>query len=118
MNALFCQFTAHNGGPYFVQVFNPKQPQGMCAAPERMFTQEEFQDSPGLKRRCIVDRDEQIAQKQAIVSIYSHGTSESIEATRLMCGNMRQRLRSMRDSTFVPQEKSFASPLAVTIAHR
>lgn len=39
----------------------------------------------GLKRRCILDRDEQIAQKHAIVSIYSDETPESVEATRIMC---------------------------------
>ncbi|WP_027332301.1 hypothetical protein [Mycolicibacterium tusciae] len=59
----------------------------MCTAAERDFSQEEFQAVPGLQRRCILDRDEQIAQKNAIVSFYSDETPESIEATRIMCGN-------------------------------
>lgn len=87
MNALFCQHTAYNGGPYYVQVFNPKMPPGMCTAPVRDFTQDEFSAVPGLKRRCILDRDEQIAQKHAIVSIYSDGTPESVEATRIICNS-------------------------------
>ncbi len=33
------------------------------------------------------DRDEQIAQKKAIVSIYSDGTAESVNGARLMCAN-------------------------------
>lgn len=85
MNALFCQHTAYNGGPYYLQVFNPKMPPGMCTASERDFTEEEFQAIPGLKRRCILDRDEQITQKHAIVSIYSDETPKSVEATRIMC---------------------------------
>jgi hypothetical protein len=59
----------------------------MCTAAEKTYSQEEFQAIPGLKRRCILDRNEQIAQKQAIVSFYSDGTPESIEATRLMRSN-------------------------------
>ena len=62
-----------------------KASRSSCSASERDFTQEEFQDIPGLKRRCILDRDEQIAQKHAIVSIYSDETPESVEAARIMC---------------------------------
>ncbi|GJJ23127.1 hypothetical protein MTY414_68000 [Mycolicibacterium mageritense] len=88
MNALFCQFTTYEGGPYYVQVFNLRVPgEGMCTAAERYFTQEEFGAIPGLKRRCVLDRDEQIAQKKAMVSIYSDGTPESVQAARLMCSN-------------------------------
>lgn len=89
MNALFCKQTAYNGGPYYVQVFNPKMPAGMCTASVGDFTQEEFQAIPGLQRRCILDRDEQIAQKHAIVSIYSDETPESVEATRIMCDSTK-----------------------------
>lgn len=87
MNALFCRFTSVDG-PYYVQVFNLRVPgKGMCTAAEADFTQEEFQAVPGLKRRCILDRDEQIAQKQAVVTIYSDGTPQSIAGARLICSN-------------------------------
>lgn len=90
MNALFCKFTTYEGGPYYVQVFNPTYPgEGMCTASEQSYTQEEFGDIPGLKRRCSLDRSEQIAQKKAIVSIYSDGTPESVQAARLMCSNTK-----------------------------
>lgn len=90
MNALFCKFTTYEGGPYYVQVFNPTVPgEGMCTASEQSYTQEEFGDIPGLKRRCSLDRSEQIAQKKAIVSIYSDGTPESVQAARLMCSNTK-----------------------------
>ena len=87
MNALFCSHTAYTGSPYYVQVFNPTMPPGMCSAADPMFTQEEFSDIPGLKRQCNLDRDEQIAQKHAIVSIYSDETPGSIDAARLICTN-------------------------------
>lgn len=61
MNALFWSFTAYTGGRYHVQVFSPKQPPGMCTAADLNSSQEEFQASPGLKRQCNFDRDEQIA---------------------------------------------------------
>jgi hypothetical protein len=88
MNARFCRFETFEGGPYYVQVFNPQVPgDGMCAGAVVSYTQEEFGAIPGLKRRCILDRDEQIAQKRAIVSIYSDGAAESVAAARLMCSN-------------------------------
>jgi hypothetical protein len=58
MNALFCSHLAYTGSPYYVRLFNPTQPPGMCIAADRMFTQKEFQAIPGLKRQCIFDRDE------------------------------------------------------------
>lgn len=71
-----------------MQVFNLRVPgKGMCTASEADYTQEVFQAIPGLKRRCNLDRDEQIAQKKAIVSIYSDGTPESIAGARLICSN-------------------------------
>jgi hypothetical protein len=87
MNALFCSFTAYTGGPYYVQVFNPQQPPGMCTGAQKTYTQEEFGDVPGLKRQCIFDRDEQIQQKHAIVSIYADESQASIDAARLICTN-------------------------------
>lgn len=87
MNAIFCRHSSING-PYYVQVFNLRVPgQGMCTTAETYFTQQEFQAVPGLKRRCSLDRDEQIVQKAAIVSIYSDGTPESIAGARLICSN-------------------------------
>jgi hypothetical protein len=78
---------AVNGSPYYVQVYNPKQPPGMCAGAVKTFTQEEFTAIPGVKRQCIFDRDEQIRSKNAIVSIYSDESPGSIEAAQLICTN-------------------------------
>lgn len=84
----FCRFSTYQGGTYYVQVSNLTVPgQGMCTAPEGSYSQAEFRNIPGLKRRCNLDRPEQITQKHALVSIYSDGTSDSAAAARLICGN-------------------------------
>ncbi|MFQ2879813.1 hypothetical protein ACLILY_31395 [Mycobacterium sp. MS3] len=87
-NTYYCRFTTYQGGPYYVQVYNLRVPgKGMCSGADADYSQKDFQNVDGLKRRCILDRDEQIKQKAAIVSIYSDGTPASVAAARLMCSN-------------------------------
>lgn len=84
----YCRFTTYQGGHYYVQVYNLTVPgKGMCTAAEVDYTQKDFQNISGLKRRCILDRPEQIKSKAAIVSIYSDETSDSVAAARLICSN-------------------------------
>ena len=87
-NTYYCRFSTYQGGHYYVQVYNLQVPgKGMCTAAEVDYSQADFQNVPGLKRRCILDRPEQIKSKAAIVSIYSDGTPDSVAAARLICGN-------------------------------
>ena len=87
MPELWCSQTAVNGSPYYIQIFNPTQQPGMCAAATKMFTEEEFTAVPGVKRQCVFDRDEQIESKHGVVSIYSDDTARSIEAAQVICNN-------------------------------
>jgi hypothetical protein len=86
-NDLFCSQLAYTGSLYYIQLVNPTAPPGMCTAAKQAFTQEEFQDIPGLKRQCVLDSDQQIKEKHAIVSIYSDGTQGSVDAAKLICKN-------------------------------
>ncbi len=70
---------------YYVQLFNPTQPPGMCKDANRTFTEQEFHAIPGLKRQCILDRDDQIEQQHGIVSVFSDESELSIVAARLAC---------------------------------
>ncbi|GFG65803.1 hypothetical protein MKUB_32930 [Mycobacterium kubicae] len=87
-NTYYCRFSTLGGGPYYVQVYNLKVPgKGMCSGAEVEYSQKDFQNIDGLKRRCNLDTDQQIKQKAALVSFYSDGTPASIAAARLMCSN-------------------------------
>jgi hypothetical protein len=87
-DSLFCSMTASTSfSPYYVQLFNPTQPPGVCKDANRMLTKEEFGAIPGLKRQCVFDRTDQIQQQHGIVSIYSDETQLSVVAARLTCRN-------------------------------
>jgi hypothetical protein len=68
-------------------LFNPTQPPGICEDANLTFTQQDLQATPGLKRQCILDRDDQIEQQHGIVSGYRDETQFSIVAARLACGD-------------------------------
>ncbi len=86
MNALFCQLNTLDG-PYYVQLFNPTKPPGMCTAAVKEYTQEEFGELPGLTRRCIFDSPTDMKQKNGMVSIYSTDEPGSLDAAKLICLN-------------------------------
>lgn len=80
----YCSHLADGGSPYYMQVFNPKMRPGLCDGAYRVFTQEEFQEAPGLKRQCVWDRDDQI-KEWGIVSIYGDETQGRINAAITRC---------------------------------
>jgi hypothetical protein len=84
---LFCSRKVSTGSPYYVQLVTASTAQDMCTAPERTFTQEEFQGIPGLTRQCVFDRAESIAQKHSTVTIYSDETPGSVNAALRLCTN-------------------------------
>jgi|GraSoi_2013_20cm_1033751.scaffolds.fasta_scaffold46874_2 hypothetical protein len=85
-SSLFCSMTSSTSfARYYVQLFNPTQPPGMCKDANRTFTEQEFHAIPGLKRQCILDRDDQIEQQHGIVSVFSDESELSIVAARLAC---------------------------------
>jgi hypothetical protein len=84
---LFCSRRASIGSPYYVQLVGAGTEPDMCTAADRTFTQEEFQEIPGLTRRCVFERAESIAQKRSTVSIYSDETPGSINAAQRLCTN-------------------------------
>jgi hypothetical protein len=85
-SSLFCSVTSSTSfARYYVQLFNPTQPPGICKTANRTFTADEFHAIPGLRRQCTFDRDEQIEQQHGIVSVYSDDTQLSIVAARLAC---------------------------------
>src|SRR5258705_10045885 len=65
---LFCGRKANTDSPFYVQLVDPTKAPGMCTAPDRTFSQEEFQEIPGLTRQCVFDRAEPIAQTTRVVS--------------------------------------------------
>jgi hypothetical protein len=85
-NSLFCSMTSSSSfARYYVQLFNPTQPPGICKDANRTFTEDEFHAIPGLKRQCTLDRGDQIEQQHGIVTVYSDESQLSIVAARLAC---------------------------------